>query len=106
MPKGIMYVESRPKSPEDEAAYHEWYNERHLSEISAIDGVVAARRYAPLDNTGSYIAIYELDADDLDAVRSRLTESLRSGEMSPPVGVQTSPPPTTLYYREIASHVP
>jgi hypothetical protein len=103
MPKAIMYVETRPASPEQEADYHKWYNETHVHEILAIDGFVSARRLEPIGEDGPFIAIYEIEADDIDAVRQRLTEATRSGRNSTPVGVSFDPPPTIRYFREIAS---
>ena len=31
MPKGIIYVETMPVSPDREAEYHKWYNDTHLA---------------------------------------------------------------------------
>ncbi len=101
MPKGILYVETRPSSPEEAAAYHQWYNETHLQEIVAIDGFVSARRFELLGEDGPFVAIYELDADDLEATRARLNETLKSG--STPVGVSFDPPPVMRFYQEIAA---
>lgn len=72
MAKGILLVESRPASPEQVAEYHKWYNETHIGEILGVDGFVAARRLESLDDGGTFIAIYEIEADDLDAARARL----------------------------------
>ena len=33
MPKGIIYVETMPASPDREAEYHKWYNDTHLEQI-------------------------------------------------------------------------
>ena len=38
MAQAIMVVESRPRSEEDTAAYHEWYDEVHIPELLAING--------------------------------------------------------------------
>jgi hypothetical protein len=103
MPRAILYVETRPASPEEAADYHKWYNEVHIPEILAIDGFVSARRFEPMDPDGPFVAIYEIDADDVEAARARLTEATQSGRNSRPVGVSFDPPPTTQYYREIAS---
>jgi hypothetical protein len=82
MPRGIIYLETMPVSPEREADYHEWYNDVHLAEIVSVEGIVSARRFAPTDGKGPFIAIYELDCDDLDAVVQRLSELGASGQMS------------------------
>ena len=81
MPKGIIYLETRPVSPDREAEYHKWYNDTHLAEICSVDGIISARRFAPTDGEGPFIAIYELDCDDLDAVVARLGELGASGKM-------------------------
>ena len=33
MARGVLIVESRPASPEDAAAYHDWYDNKHVPEI-------------------------------------------------------------------------
>jgi hypothetical protein len=103
MAKAILYVETRPASPEEAAEYHKWYNEVHIPEILAIDGFVSARRFEPMAEGGPFVAIYEIEADDIEAARARLTEAGQSGRNSKPVGVCFDPPPTTQYYREMAS---
>jgi hypothetical protein len=102
MPKGILYVETRPSSAEDAADYHRWY-ETHLGEVLAVDGVVAARRFAPFDENAPFVAIYEIEADDLEAVQAALSAGARSGRNSTPIGLSYDPPPTTTLLREIAS---
>jgi hypothetical protein len=104
MPRGIMYVETMPVSPDREADYHKWYNETHLAQVVSVDGVVSARRFAPTDGKGPFIAIYELDCDDLDGALVRLGELGASGEMTGLENLATDPPPVPRLYREIGSH--
>ena len=106
MPKGILYVESRPASPEQAADYHQWYTETHMPEMVAIEGVVSARRLAPLGADGPFVAIYELEADDLAAVQARVTEAGKAGKLSPPVGTSMDPPPKVTYLEEISTCAP
>ena len=40
MPKGIIYLETMPVSPDREADYHAWYNDTHLAEICARLGLL------------------------------------------------------------------
>ena len=103
MPKGIMYVETMPVSADREVDYHKWYNDTHLAEIVAVDGIVSARRFAPVDGNGPFIAIYELDSDDLADPMRRLAELGQSGQMSSLEHLQLDPPPVTRVYREIGS---
>jgi hypothetical protein len=65
MPKGIMYVESRPVTAERLAEHHAWYNDTHLRQVVGVDGIVSARRFAPVGDDGPFVAIYEIEADDL-----------------------------------------
>ncbi|MGY2040039.1 hypothetical protein ACW9HF_32710 [Nocardia gipuzkoensis] len=106
MPTGILFVESRPNSAEEAAAYHDWYENTHLAEMCKLDGVVAARRLATVDGDPSYIALYEIEADDLEAVRAALGQKSRSREMSAPVGLQVDPPPVVRLLRDIAAYRP
>lgn len=104
MPRGIMYLETMPVSPEREADYHEWYNDVHLAEIFSVEGIVSARRFAPTDGKGPFIAIYELDCDDLDSVVQRLSELGASGKMSSLELLDMKTPPIPHVYREIGSY--
>ncbi|MCV7022081.1 hypothetical protein H7I77_01780 [Mycolicibacterium novocastrense] len=103
MPRGIMYVETMPASPAGEAEYHKWYNETHLAQILQIDGIVSARRFAPTDGCGPFIAIYELDCDDLDATIRRLGELGAEGGLTGMENLSMNPPPVPRVYREIGS---
>jgi hypothetical protein len=104
MPRGIVYVESMPVAPDREAEYHKWYNDIHLPEIVAVDGFVSARRFAPVDGNGPFVAIYELDTDDLKAAQKRMFALGPSGQMSSLDEVRLDPPPVTRLYREIGSY--
>jgi hypothetical protein len=101
MARGIMYVETRPASPEQAEAYHRWYNDVHIPELLGVDGFVSARRFEPLGHDGPFVAIYEIEADDIEAVRDRQSEATRSGGHTAPTDVQMDPPPVVRYYREI-----
>jgi hypothetical protein len=107
MAKGIIYLETRPVSPDREEDYHEWYTDTHLAEICSVDGIISARRFAPTDGDGPFIAIYELECDDLDAVVGRMRELGKSGKMSSLQFLSmNSPPPIPKVYREIGSYEP
>jgi hypothetical protein len=101
-----MYVETMPVSSDKEAEYHKWYNETHLAQITSVEGIVSARRFAPTDGTGPYIAIYELDCDDLDAAVQRLGELGASGTMTGLENLAMDPKPIPRVYREIGSYGP
>jgi hypothetical protein len=105
MARGIIYLQTMPVSADKEAEYHHWYNATHLAEICSVDGVVAARRFAPTDGEGPFVAIYELDCDDLDGVVKRMGELGASGKMSSLQYLSMdAPPPIPKVYREIGSY--
>ena len=103
MPRGIMYVETMPASADREAEYHQWYNDTHLAQILSVEGIVSARRFAPNDGDGPFIAIYELDCDDLDAAVQRLGELGATGTMTGLDNLAMDPKPIPKVYREIGS---
>jgi hypothetical protein len=65
----VMFAECLPGT-EDE--FNEWYTNTHLAEVIRPVGFVAAQRFKiadtdPAQEGSSYLAIYELETDDLDA---------------------------------------
>jgi hypothetical protein len=100
--KGILYVETRPASPDQEDSYHAWY-EGHMRELMAIDGFVAARRFAPVDGDGPFVAIYEIESDEIESARARLAEAVKSGKVTNSPTVLADPPPVIKVFREIAA---
>ena len=96
MAKGILYVETYAV-PGEVDAYHEWYDEVHLPAfVDEVDGIVSARRFTPLDDGDPFVTVYEIDADDLEAVRARM--AAWGAEHRSVVGVDTSRPSATRFY--------
>jgi hypothetical protein len=93
MAKGIYYVESRPASADVDAEFNRWYDEVHLPEMTAIDGIVSARRFAPVGKDGPYVAIYELEGEDLEQILKGMMAAARSGALTLSDLQQTDPPP-------------
>jgi hypothetical protein len=83
VPRAILYVESRPKDPARAVEYQRWYDEVHLAEVVAVAGFVSARRFGPVDDDGPFVAIFEIDKDDLDAVKARVASARATGNLSP-----------------------
>ena len=106
MPKAILLVSSGPSHPDREDEYNEWYDGTHLGEVCQVPGIVGATRYtlhsggfgpAPED-TPPYLAIYEIDADDLDAVAQEIAARGTDGRMFMSESLEMDPPPQTLLY--------
>lgn len=96
MAKGIILVESRPSSPEREAEYNTWYDEVHLGELVALDGIVSARRLRPVDGNGPYVAIYEVEGDDLQAILDNMIANGPRLRMSDALQLDPAPIPRLL----------
>lgn len=106
MPKGILYVESRPSSPERLDEYHRWYDETHLREVVGLDGFVSARRFTPVGGDGSFVAIYEIEADDLEAAFASLGEAAMRGDLQMSDAMQMDPPPVLRLLELTTSYEP
>jgi len=91
MAKGIILVETRPSSPDRDQEYNTWYDEVHIPELVALDGFVSARRLRPVEGDGPYVAIYEVEADNLQAVLDNMIAS--AGRLHMSDALQLDPPP-------------
>jgi hypothetical protein len=96
MAKGIMLVESWPSSPDREDEYNTWYDEIHIPELLALDGIVSARRLRPVDGKGPYVAIYELEGDDLQAILDNMIVNAGQLHMSDALQLDPAPIPRLL----------
>ncbi|WP_436791493.1 hypothetical protein [Yinghuangia sp. YIM S10712] len=92
MARGVLYVESRPASPEQTAEYHKWYDETHIPQVLALDGFVSARRLDAGDGE-SFVALYDIEADDVDAAVAGLNAAMGNGtvELSSTIGLDPAP---------------
>jgi hypothetical protein len=102
-----MVVESNPISPEREAEYNDFYDNVHLGEVCAVPGIISARRYKIHDGAGplaepsrrQYLAIYQLEADDLGEVVAELRKRSAGGEIRRNEAIERSPAPVTTVYQ-------
>jgi hypothetical protein len=99
--RGILLVMS-DATPGDDDAYNAWYDDIHLADVLNVPGFVAARRFAALPSvhgelpSARYLAIYEIDADDLDAVQRALSVAAKGMDISPALDRSTT---VTYTYR-------
>jgi hypothetical protein len=77
----LQTVLNRPV-PGAEDQFNHWYDHTHLPEVLATPGFLAARRYTPTDPAGPYLAIYEIETDDLGAVLEDLRARARTMTVS------------------------
>jgi hypothetical protein len=101
--KGIMVVQTGPVSAEREEEYNDWYSNTHIPEILAIPGFVGARRYklAGGDGSPSYLAVYEIEADDIAAPVKELSARSTSGQHAVSDVLRRDPPPVVSIYEQV-----
>ncbi len=76
MKHALLLVRTRPQ-PGKEKEYNDWYDNTHLGDLLACDGVVSAQRYSgkSLDNPDQapeYYAVYEVEEQKFPALMERL----------------------------------
>lgn len=79
MAKWLVIVESNCADPAREDEFNEWYSKTHLLDVLETPGVVRAVRYeraVPSEGQGKYLAAYEVEADDLQAVMKAFGENM------------------------------
>ncbi|MGW6332954.1 hypothetical protein [Nocardia rhamnosiphila] len=106
MARGILYVETWPSAPEQEAEFHRWYDEVHLHEVVAFDGFIGARRLVPVDGRGPFVALYEIEADDLQAVVDNMVKVHAEGGLRMSDSIRTDPGPNVRLLRLTTEHMP
>lgn len=78
MPRYVFVVRTNPvEGREDE--FNDWYSGPHLDDLGRLPGVVSARRFRIADaqirdtaSTHRYLAIYEIETDDLQSFTREL----------------------------------
>ncbi|WP_051163595.1 hypothetical protein [Nocardia brevicatena] len=88
MPRHILLVHSSPRDGRD-AEYNTWYDMVHLPDVLQVDGFVAARRFVAVPSIHGetpelpYLAVYEIDTDDLPAALAALSAAAERMEIHP-----------------------
>ncbi|AWK75747.1 hypothetical protein CBI38_22320 [Rhodococcus oxybenzonivorans] len=106
MAKGILYVETWPSAPEREVEFHTWYDEIHLPEVVALEGFTAGRRLTPVNGDGPFVAIYEIEADDFQAVVDHMLEVHAQGGLRMSDSIQLDPEPSVRLLRQTTVYAP
>ena len=85
MAKYLLLALNGPTTGEgDEQAYHRWYDETHLPAFKKIEGIRSARRFKVLRGklpgmeAWPYLAVYEIETDDLATVSAHLAREFQS----------------------------
>jgi len=64
---GGLLVNAMNVDPEHEAEFNEWYDHEHIPALSAVPGVLCARRFRDSGGTHRYLALYHLASPDVQA---------------------------------------
>ncbi|MCZ6710200.1 MAG: hypothetical protein O7B25_07545 [Gammaproteobacteria bacterium] len=84
MSKFILVVQSNATGGADDE-YNDWYNNTHIGEVLQLNGFTAAQRFTakgdPVAGSSShrYLAIYEMETDDPQAVLDSLSAAVGDG---------------------------
>lgn len=93
--KAILLVMS-DATPGQDDTFNDWYDNVHLDDVLSVPGFVAARRFAAVPSVhgelpdASYLAIYEIEADDLDVAQHALSEAAAAMEVTPALDRSTA----------------
>lgn len=86
MPRYKMVVSSDPVEGREEEC-NEWYQNVHLPELVALDGIKSARRFRRAISLGSgktysSMAIYEIETDDIHRFVKNLVTTAEQGGLT------------------------
>ena len=89
MARHVLAVLSNPTDGNDDE-YNAWYDDTHLADVLTVPGFVAARRFAlaaPVPGQDGpaqrYLAIYEVESDDLPGAIHALIQAGARMDISP-----------------------
>ena len=82
MPEAMLVVPTVCTDPDREEEFRHWYLHTHFHDLLETPGVVQAHRYKSLNpkpepGESNYLALYEIDADDPNAVTRRILQDDR-----------------------------
>jgi len=92
-----MMVFSNPATPEQDAAYNDWYDHQHVPDVMRNAGFISGQRFVRIDNDQGkevqlphYLVIFTLKSGDLKATGEEIGARIRDGRtrMSPAFGTE------------------
>ncbi|ALG88929.1 MAG: hypothetical protein CL814_08710 [Confluentimicrobium sp.] len=84
----FAYVVLSNPVPGREDEYNDWYSNRHLADVTAVPGFIAAQRFRLMDDSAEgapaqrYMAIYTMETDDPAAAVESLRTLVETGKMA------------------------
>ncbi len=90
MNKWLIAVETNCTDPSREEEFNDWYDNTHIPDVLKVPGIVRMARYenvTPGEQTGKYLALLEVEAEDIWEVTTALTHNRdraeKEGRMTP-----------------------
>jgi hypothetical protein len=103
----LFVVNSNPAEGREQE-YNDWYSNRHIADLLALPGVVSARRFvldsmqlADVPQHFKYLALYEIETDDVQDFIGQLRS--RSGSESMPISTALSTTVSAILWKELKS---
>ena len=101
MPSYKMVVMSNPVAGREDE-YNDWYQNIHLGELVALEGFQSARRFRLARSLVEgeaypYLAIYEIETGDLDAVLQNLITVAESDQLTMSDAIDTARTRAVVY---------
>ncbi|HZJ27665.1 MAG TPA: hypothetical protein VFF40_11755 [Acidimicrobiia bacterium] len=88
MPRGVLVVYTAPAEG-GEVEFNRWYDELHVPQLVALPGFKSGTRYKvseqqvrPGDPPGPYLALYEVEGDDLHDVVGGIGRGFADGSIT------------------------
>ena len=81
MEKWIVIVETNCKDETRASEFNEWYDKVHIPDVLSSPGFKGAARYLikdPLRDKGKYLAIYEIETDDIKKTMEASLKNIES----------------------------
>ena len=96
MARHLLLVHTTPLAGREDE-YNAWYDSVHLREVLEVPEFVAAQRFSVAATRAGdpppahpYLAIYELETDDIDAALARLRKAAATMDISPALDRSTA----------------
>jgi hypothetical protein len=111
MAKAIFLAWSDPVDEASEAEFSSWYEGTHIPQVrAAIPAISAVHRYqvadvpaAPGAPAHRYLAVYELDTDDVAGAMAALGAAVEGGRLDPTQTMDTTAnPPVLAWYQAVS----
>ncbi len=84
MASWILAIETNCVDPSREGEFNDWYDNTHLPDVLETPGILRGTRYenmSPDEEQGKYVALYEVDTEDMDQLLADLWEvTTKKGE--------------------------